>query len=409
MQILVLAPHPPASSGMPGSPRLFNLCRQLATRHDLHLACFPGSEERAAAFRDHPEVPEVFRQITILPTAGRADWLGRQRHRLHLAAHFVTRFRHPDHHLRISRMVQELCGGPDGAELILADTLAMSQYVARTFATPAVIDLHDSLTMLYRRTARQEPSLRRRLSWTVEAMGAASLERGLHRRFRAVITNSEVDSGVLRAMAPTTRVETITNGVDTDYFAEAPLPEGGQRLVFTGVMGYAPNEDAVLHFCSDIHPLIRERVPGADFWGVGHGPSQALQALTARPGIHITGTVPDVRPYLASAAVFVCPLRFGSGMKNKILAAMATGRAVVATPLSLEGIDAEPDRHVLVAEDAEAFASRVVRLLDDPREASALGANARQLVVERYSWASRGTALDALLREVAAEASRSAG
>jgi glycosyltransferase involved in cell wall biosynthesis len=167
-------------------------------------------------------------------------------------------------------------------------------------------------------------------------------------------------------------------------------------------MDYGPNEDAVVHFSEDILPLIRRERPDVRFSVVGSGPTPRVRSLADTPGVHVTGRVEDVRPYVQSAAVFVCPLRAGAGMKNKILAAMAMRCPAVATSLSLEGIEARPDEHVLMADGAEAFAAQVLRLLREPAFARQLADRSYDLVRTRYSWNARGEILDASLRHLEA-------
>jgi glycosyltransferase involved in cell wall biosynthesis len=361
---------------------------------------FSESCERTAMFQDHVAATGVFGDITLLPGPPESTtWWRAQRHRLHFASHFVTQYRYPQYRREISECVRKKCAGPPAVDLVYVDTLKMTQYTADVSHLPAVVDLHDCLTLLCRREARMERNPLRRVSMALEAWGIARLEKPLHRRFHTVITNSEVDASSLRSMAPETRVVTLPNGVDAEYFSVDSVRENPNRAVFTGVMSYGPNHDAVVHFCQDIHPIIRASLGEFEFYAVGHGPPPVLQHLS-EPGVHVTGSVPDVRPWIASAPVFVSPLRYGSGMKNKILAAMAMGRAVVATPVSMEGIEARDGYHLVVAATPTEFAKEVVRLLENPDEARALGENGRRLVLERYSWASRGETLHALLASI---------
>jgi glycosyltransferase involved in cell wall biosynthesis len=152
--------------------------------------------------------------------------------------------------------------------------------------------------------------------------------------------------------------------------------------------------------------LVRANFPTAEFWVVGAGPSPAVLGLASAPGVHVTGAVDDIRPYLAKATMFVCPLRYGAGIKNKLLAAMAMGKAIIATPLSLEGIDVRSEEEVLVASSAQEFVSQIGRLLSDKELAKRLGESARTLVRERYSWSSRGKAFEARLRQIVSEHDR---
>jgi hypothetical protein len=176
----------------------------------------------------------------------------------------------------------------------------------------------------------------------------------------------------------------------------------GDKIVFTGVMGYAPNEDAALHFVEDIFPLVKARRPEVQFWIVGSEPSERVKALTRIPGIHVTGKVDDVRPYVRSATVFVCPLRVGSGVKNKILAAMAMQKATVATSMSIDGLDLADNREVLLADEPQAFAEKVVRLLTDQKAVQQLGVNGLVRVQGQYSWAAMGRELETAIQSVMA-------
>jgi glycosyltransferase involved in cell wall biosynthesis len=172
------------------------------------------------------------------------------------------------------------------------------------------------------------------------------------------------------------------------------------KVVFTGVMGYAPNEDAAVYFAEDIFPLVKAKRPQAQFWIVGSEPSERVNALTRIPGIHVTGKVDDVRPYVWSAAVFVCPLRLGSGVKNKILAAMAMQKATVATSMSIDGLDLADNREVWLADDPQVFADKVVRLLTDRKASQQLGLNGLARVQGQYSWAAMGKALEIAIQSV---------
>jgi glycosyltransferase involved in cell wall biosynthesis len=163
-------------------------------------------------------------------------------------------------------------------------------------------------------------------------------------------------------------------------------------------MDYAPNIDGAQWFAREILPKVRERCPGAVFRIVGAAPTLAVRALGALGGVEVTGAVPDVRPYLAEAAVVVAPLRIARGIQNKVLEGMAAGRPVVATPAALDGIAALVGRDVLVGGDASAFAAAVVDVLTGQAPAQ-LGENGRRFVLRRHQWSAQLAALDRLLAE----------
>jgi len=405
MRILVLAPDVPATSRMPGSPRLFNLCRELSRNHELFLFTRCSSPERYKTFLGDPTQPHVFSRVDLLPDPPAAGWLGQQWHRLHLAAHFETRYRNAGYHRSIRNRVRDFCTR-ERIELIFVDILPMTQYVDQRIGVPAIVDLHDSLTLLCRRTLSAERGWRRRLSAYLGLISVQRLEQALEQTFDLAITNSAVDEQVIREVCPGLRTLTITNGVDMEYFSPDSVRPEADKIVFTGVMDYAPNEDAALYFGKEIFPLVKAERPQAQYWIVGSNPAAAVKALTQEAGIHVTGSVEDVRPYVRSAAVFVSPLRVGSGVKNKILAAMAMEKATVATPLSIDGLDLSDGREVLLARDPWSFADKVVRLLADEGERRRLGANGLACVRSKYSWRAMGESLEGALRSVTAPASR---
>ncbi|MDH4188483.1 MAG: glycosyltransferase, partial [Nitrospira sp.] len=246
----------------------------------------------------------------------------------------------------------------------------------------------------------------KRLSAYGLLMSVRRLEKALGNVFRLIVTNSSVDEQVLKSLSPGLHTLTITNGVDMDFFSPDATAVETDKLVFTGVMGYAPNEDAAIHFAEDILPLVRKKRPNARFWIVGSDPSEKVRALAKRPGIDVTGNVADVRPYVRSAALFVCPLRVGSGVKNKILAAMAMEKAMVATPLSIDGLDVADNREVLLAQDPQSFAEKVVRLLVDQEEVRRLGTNGLACVRSKYSWGAMGKSLDSAIQSVVTSAAQ---
>ncbi|MBX5455399.1 MAG: glycosyltransferase [Thermogemmatispora sp.] len=216
----------------------------------------------------------------------------------------------------------------------------------------------------------------------------------------AVLVASERERQLLQELLPQARVGVVPNGVDLSFFAPASTDEEeGQRIVFTGSLDYYPNEQAVLCFARQCWPLIRERMPAAEWWIVGRNPPRSVQRLARLPGVTVTGTVPDVRPYLARASVVVVPLRIGSGTRLKILEALAMKKAVVSTTLGAEGLAVASGRHLLLADTPGDFVRAVILLLEDARRRQALAESGRRLVEQVYSWERCQERLTTLLAE----------
>lgn len=250
-----------------------------------------------------------------------------------------------------------------------------------------------------------------------EAQKLLEYERKVAAEFDASLFVSPEEAALFRSMAPESadKISHFSNGVDADYFSPAhiysnPFGASDEALVFTGAMDYWPNIDAVQWFADEVLPLVRKQRPNAVFYIVGSRPAPQVEALAAQPGIRVTGTVPDVRPYLAHARVAIAPLRIARGIQNKVLEAMAMAKPVAVSPQALEGIAAQPGKEVLLANDAQDYAAVLIRQLSNPD--ATLGPHARDKVLAQYSWPAHLAAVDALLeggRSLSQAASAHAG
>ena len=298
---------------MPGSPRLFSLCRELSGKRELHLVARCLSDERRRWFVDDDAIRGSFASFTTLPNPpASAAWWNRQRHRVLRGAHFESRYLYPGYHQEIFGRVRSLAASRR-VEVVYVDSLAMAQYVEGDRTLPALIDIRDSLTRLTTRMMRAAGQRKKRLLLYLQSSEVAKREEALAKRFALVVANSPVDETAIpiRRLCPSTRTMVIENGVDTEFFKPDGTSADPRRLIFTGVLGYPPNEDAAVYFCRAILPLIRRQCPDTEFWAVGSEPTRRVQRLAEIPGVHVDG--PYVRPYLRSAGLFVCPLRSGAG------------------------------------------------------------------------------------------------
>jgi sugar transferase (PEP-CTERM/EpsH1 system associated) len=400
MKILVLASNIPATTNMPGSPRLFSLCRGLSLNHSLTLVTLCQSQERYQTYLDDPLAEGVFKEIIVLPATPTPTWWRRHIHKMQQEAHFVTRYRSPEYFIEQCNKIRNIFK-QGSFDIIFVDGLIMAQYVMDKPEWPAVIDLHDSLTLLYARATKVEPNLFRRMQLHSETKSIQKWEKNLSRVFSAIITNSNVDETFIKQLDPSAKTRTIGNGVDSEYFGSNEKEVDRYKLVFTGVMNYNPNEDAAIYFCNDILPLIQESYPEVQFWIVGKDPTEKVLMLAKRPGVYVTGGVKDIRPYVESASIFVSPIRYGAGIKNKILAALAMKKAIVATHMSIEGLDLDNNQDLLTADEPKDFADQVIKLLEDRELAEQLGHHGQAKVRSNYSWATSTLMLNRILEEAA--------
>lgn len=203
-----------------------------------------------------------------------------------------------------------------------------------------------------------------------------------------VLAVSDEDATALRNFRADKTVAVIPNGIFAEKYDNnhEEFDLGSAALTFTGKMDYRPNVDAVLWFAADILPLIQNTVPDACFYVVGQQPHPNLQKLRGQHHVVLTGWVPEVQPYLTATAVYVAPLRMGSGTRLKILEAMASGSAVVATTRAAAGLPDEVRQTLILADTADTMAEAIVDLLNAPQKRDSLGAAARQAVAAHYDW-----------------------
>ena len=311
------------------------------------------------------------------------------------------------HHAALQEWVQRTLGRQP-IDCLFVFSSAMAQYVLRHDAggqdrarIPAILDMVDVDSEKWTSYAGRS-GLPMRLVWAREGRTLLAYERRIAGRFDHTLFVSEDECRRFNELAPESRdrANWVENGVDLAYFCPARAgadPYGGARgsIVFTGTMDYRPNIDAAQFFARSVMPLLRARHPEAAFHIVGANPTAAVQALGALPGVRVAGPVPDMRPYLAHAAMAVAPLRIARGIQNKVLEAMAMARPVLVSPQALEGLRAQPGRDLLVADEPAAMAERAGEILDGAH--SGLGAAARAAVERCYPWEVTLRKLDRLL------------
>lgn len=294
----------------------------------------------------------------------------------------------------------------DGAVIFSS---VMADYIPDMDRLPTLVDFVDMDSAKWTQYAATH---RWPLSWIYRREGRRllSFERAVAMRARRSFFVTDAEVALFQQAAPECagRVEAMCNGVDADFFSPdhalaSPYPAGEAPIVFTGAMDYWPNIDAAIWFAQTVLSELRKRHPALRFYVVGRSPDQAVQALAADPeaGVVVTGTVADVRPYIAHAAVIVAPLRIARGIQNKVLEAMAMGQTVVASTACAEPIDAEPGTELLCAATADDYIAHIDALLAAPALAQRIGAAARQRVVNRYSWHAHLSQIDRFIEESA--------
>jgi sugar transferase (PEP-CTERM/EpsH1 system associated) len=285
-------------------------------------------------------------------------------------------------------------------DIVYIYSTAMAPYVLHYEGPRRILDMQDIDSEKWAEYARRSRGPMRAV-WARESRTLLAYERLAAMACERTLFVSAPECRRFAELAPETRdrLDWLEQGVDLERFSPDaalanPYPDPAPRLVFTGNMDYWPNADAAIFFAREVVPLLRGRNPAPLFVIVGANPTAEVRALAALPGVEVTGRVPDVRPYVAHAAVSVAPLRLARGIQNKVLEAMALGRPVVASPQAFEGVRAVAGRDLLVG-DGAALARLVGEVLDGTHPL--LGTNARRAVERGYAWSGVLAKLDRLL------------
>ncbi len=399
-------PYPP-NSGV--HQRTYHLLKGVAARHDVDLIAFIQETWLSVFYRSREqalgdcsrELGRLCRSVRFIPIASLERPGGKWRTALEglvLPQSYTIRWLQSRQSWRAFAEAAER----NAHALAHFDTVSVAPF-ARLFPHITTTLGHHNIEshMMLRRAANERNPLKR-LYWQQEGRRLARYEARIAPSFAAHITCSDLDSARLRAIAPQADIVTIPNGVDVEYFQPTETTQARQSLIFVGSMNWYPNISAVKFLLSQVWPALKKAVPDLRLDIVGSAPPQSIRDMAAAMAdVTVHGFVDDVRPLLGAATLYVCPISDGGGTKLKLLDAFAMQKCVVAHPLACEGIDVTPGRHVEFAESAGAFVESIRRLLRQPQAREEMGRAARQLVVERYSFAEIGRRLSDLFESLA--------
>jgi sugar transferase (PEP-CTERM/EpsH1 system associated) len=397
MRLLFLTPQLPYPADKGTRIRNLGLIRELARRHEVAVLSFGEPADRAS----RAGLAAICRVVDVLGTPTRPPW------RRVVAALTDPR---PDLARRLGSV-----GFTAALRRALAEPWDVLQIEGLEMAPhwlalrherrlpPTIFDAHNAEWVLQARMGATDLANRRPLGGLYSTLQAARLrpyEGAVVTTVQAVAAVSRADAAALERVGRPRRLVLVPNGVDTAGLPRRPGDGDDRTVLFTGTMDYRPNVDAVVWFVARVWPLVRARAPEARFRIVGRAPTPAVRALTASPGVDVTGEVAAVGPFFAEAAAYVAPLRIGGGSRLKLLEACAHGVPIVSTSLGAEGIDLTPGRDALVADDAAVFAEALLGLLREPARRRALADAGRALVESSYDWRAIVPRLEGLYEEL---------
>ncbi len=272
---------------------------------------------------------------------------------------------------------------------------------------PTVFDSVDSISLLFEHVCQSGPTWRSRLLARLDLVRTRRFEGQLLERYPRVLVTSPRDKATLVELSSAPDVDSrlviVPIGVDLDYFSPLDTPRDPATLIFTGKMSYHSNTAAALDLATQVMPLIWQQLPNVRLAIVGKDPPPELLKLAADQRIVVTGTVPDLRPYLAEATVAIAPMRYGAGMQFKVLEAMAMATPVVSTPQALTALQVQNGQEVLAAGTSQALAKGVLTLLSDDTLRRRIGQAGRRYVETHHDWNAVAEKLETVYREVIKE------
>jgi glycosyltransferase involved in cell wall biosynthesis len=387
--VLPSLPYPPRTGN---ALIAFNHIKHLSLRHTVDLISLRD--------RENPTIPaELARWCNSIEAV---EPLPFWRAVLHKSVRLI-RDPHPDIALVSSRKMVEVVDrrlADTTYDVVLFHLENAAQFRPDWYQGPTVWSLEDPWVVKTQRMLPMYPWYLRPLHrrWG-ERLKSYDIKQAP--RFSRIIFVNKEDADEYKRIVPEACTDWVPHGIDDEKYS--PSPEIARRdgmIVITGNMYHLPNIDAVEFFCRDVFPLVCERAPAANLWLVGARPGERMKKWAKNPRIKVTGSVPDIRPYLQQATVSACPVRLKIGTQTKILEALACATPVVTTSAGNHGICGSSGRDLYVADDPEEFADRVVELLQGNRW-NELSQNGRRFVQENFTWSQSGLKLERILERVA--------
>jgi sugar transferase (PEP-CTERM/EpsH1 system associated) len=384
-----------------GKIRSYHILRELAKRHSVTFFSFYAEHPGDI----HQQLTQFFERVVCIPLRipiprSRGEVFHYARHMFSSLPYSVAKHSQPKVVAALRNLLEA-----ESYDVIVCDFVFAGGVIPWASSCPKILFTHNIEAQIWRRHFESAPSpIWKGVTWS-EYRKMLRYEHFCLQNAHHVLAVSENDKDAFARSIDRNRITVIPTGVDTEYFR--PVDGDGEQpheLVFTGAMDWLANVDAILYFARDILPLIRRQIPHVTITVAGRQPSPRLLALAhADKHIRVTGSVDDIRPYIARASVYVVPIRIGGGTRLKIFEAMAMGKATVSTTIGAEGLPVTDGKEILIADSPESFAHAVVSLLCQREQRRQLGLSARRLVEEKYSWSMVSDLFDAVLRRVALE------
>ncbi len=394
MKILFLSPTVPFPLTDGGRIRVFNLLKQIAQKSDVTLLALETQPTDADGVAELQQLGVQVHLVPNAPTLPRVSFGTLAKAFFKRQPITVARYDVPTYRRKLRTLLAN-----ETFDLVHYEMFHVAQFHTET-DLPDVLSQQNVDSAIWRRLCSETANPFYKFAYWTQQLAFQRYECLLSPKFDAVTCTSDIDAAVFAQHCPKDAIEIIPNGVDVTHYQPDFAAEAPAHLIYIGSMDWYPNEDAVAFFADEVFSRIQEKVPDVAFSIVGGNPSGRVQKLAERDGVVVTGRVPEIKPYFAEATVFVVPLRIGSGTRLKILEALAMGKAIVSTSVGAEGLDLKNGEEIFIADEPEAFADAVTRLLTDTELRRKIGKNGRARVERDYDWRSIGEKLHTLYNQI---------
>jgi sugar transferase (PEP-CTERM/EpsH1 system associated) len=394
MKILYVCHRFPFPPKRGGKIRPFNMIRHLSQNHQVTVCSLARSEAEAEEGRGiapHCERFEMgvvsnpvqmLRMVARLPTTVPSS---------------MGYFYSPDLAAKVNALLAS-----ERFDLIFVHCSSVAQYVSHVRDIPKILDFGDMDSQKWLEYVNYKPFPLKAGYW-LEGSKMEREEKRLARLFNMCTATTRAEWETLESYSTGVSTDWFPNGVDADFFRPDGEGYDPDTISFIGRMDYYPNQEAMFRFCEQIWPLLRAKRPEMKLLIVGADPVPAVIKLGELPGVTVTGSVPDVRPYILRSAAMVAPLNIARGTQNKILEAMAMGVPVVSSRIAAGGVDALGEEHFLVADTPMQYADAILRLVEQPAERERLSRAGRERMLSHHAWPRSMERLDGIIERCLTE------
>ena len=377
-------PYPPQRGG---KIRPFNMIRHLSAQgHEVTVASLARTRAEAEAGQGIRAFCHDYWVEVVSPVGAWLRMIGR----------LATFSPSSPGYFYSAALARRLSAAARSFDLVFVHCSSVAQYVEGMQDLPKVLDFGDMDSQKWLEYANYRPWPLSTGYW-LEGRKLQREEARLARLFDLCTCTTLAERETLDGYGAGTPTDWFPNGVDAEFFAPSAQPYDADRLCFVGRMDYFPNQQGMFAFCRTVWPELRRLRPALELTIVGADPSPAVRDLGKLPGVTVTGSVADVRPYVSQSALTLAPLSIARGTQNKILESMALGVPVISSPLAAKGVDAVAGEHLLTASTPAEWTEAILRLAENPATRRRFAEAARARVLSHHSWAASMRRLDRVI------------